>query len=264
MSLADHYADAGLAGRIRAALPPEIKPESIAPLDEFHIRGLDATLELIQLSEFREGDHILDIGSGLGGPARMLSRITGAKVTGVDLTPAFVDIANELSERLNMGDRTYFQVGNAVDLPFGPASFEGAWMQHVSMNIADKGALFRGIDRVLKPGGRLVCQEVVQLAPDVAYPTPWASDARQSFLASADGLREAISDAGFEVLVWKEDTERAIAWFEDSKDEPIPPLSLRLMMGEHAVPRFKNVYKNLKEAKIGVILAVLQSKRARP
>lgn len=154
-----HYGRGDLLGRLRAALladgvdPDHPSVEALAPYDHFHGRGLEATEELADMLEVSASDHILDIGSGIGGPARYIARRFGARVTGIDLTAELCDVARHLTQVLGLEDRVDFKQGDALALPFADASFDGAYSMNVSMNIRDKAGFYAEIHRVLRPGG---------------------------------------------------------------------------------------------------------------
>ncbi|MFX8312575.1 methyltransferase domain-containing protein, partial [Acinetobacter baumannii] len=86
----------------------------------------------------KEGSHVLDVGSGFGGPARFLSNAFGWRVTGVDLTPEYVEIADYLTGRTGQTDLVSFQCASALELPFNDLEFDHALTQHVGMNIDNK------------------------------------------------------------------------------------------------------------------------------
>jgi SAM-dependent methyltransferase len=155
-----HYDGPGLVDRIKAALAP-IAPEDqpltvprLAMLDQFHTRRILATAELAGAAGLKAGDHVLDLGCGIGGPARYLASMFGCTVTGVDLSPSFVDAATYLTARRGLDDRVTFKVGDALNLPFDEGAFDAVFPRHVAMNIADRAALYGEVRRVLKSGGK--------------------------------------------------------------------------------------------------------------
>src|SRR5579863_1746522 len=199
-----HYSATGLTDRIKAALAT-ITPESqaltvaqLAPLDQFHTRGILATGELAAAARLDPSTRVLDLGCGLGGPARYLAATFGCKVTGIDLSPAFIDAATYLTARSSLSDRVTFQVGNALNPPFDDASFDAVFLQHVAMNVEDRTTLYAEVRRILAPGGRLATYDLVLRDGDIVYPTPWARDASASFLLSEIDTRSALEAAGYQ------------------------------------------------------------------
>ena len=166
--ITNHYTSGDLLARLEAQLredgvePSHATAEALAPYDHFHGRGLEATEEMAALLRVAGTDHILDVGSGLGGPARYLARRFGCRVSGIDLTAEFCDVARHLTAHLGLEERVSIRQGDALAMPFGDAAFDGAYSMNVSMNIADKRALYREIHRVIKPGAWLMLSEVTQ------------------------------------------------------------------------------------------------------
>jgi len=219
-----HYTRVDLLSRLDAMLRDDgVEPEratatELAPYDQFHGRGIEATEELGAALAPKAGDRILDVGSGLGGPARWLATQYGCRVTGVDLTPEFVAVARTLSRRLGLEGRVDFQTADALDLPFAAATFDGAYSMNVSMNIADKDGFYRSIHRVLKPGAPLVLSEVARGGTGtLAFPTPWAATSASSFLATSDATRNGLIAAGFDVIRFDETREQALAFAARSR-----------------------------------------------
>lgn len=213
------YATSGLLARLESALrddgidPAHPTIDALAPYDHFHGRGLEATEDMAALHVIQSTDHLLDVGSGLGGPARWLSARFGCRVTGIDLTPEFCAIAEHLTRLVGLEDRVHFRVGNALAMPFGDATFDGAFSMFVSMNIEDKTGLYREIRRVLRPNGWLVLSEVARgTEGDVSYPMPWAVTPAESFLATVEGTRTALQAAGFEIGALRTDLQRVQAF----------------------------------------------------
>ena len=214
-----HYSSGELLERLRAALAAEgVDPdrptvEQLAPFDHFHGRGLEATQDAASLVAPTAADHILDVGSGIGGPARYFAQRFGCRVAGIDLTAEFCQVARVLTRAVGFAGRVTFHQGNALATPFADASFDGAYSMNVSMNIADKAALYREIRRVLKPGAWFVLAEIAQgPAGAPTYPTPWAKTAATSFLATPQETRDALAAAGF-TIVKSRDTAAQVAAF---------------------------------------------------
>jgi SAM-dependent methyltransferase len=263
-SVETHYARAGLAGIIDKALleagadvdHPDL--EALAAVDHFHTRGLDATRELFQRAGFAAGDHVLDIGSGLGGPARYLAHSHGCKVTGLDLTPAYCEIAERLTTRAGLSEQVRFHQGNALEMPFADAVFDGAYTQHVNMNIADKPLLIREIRRVLKSGGRFVMHEILAgNSQPLMFPLPWARTPDISFLTREDELRELLTGNGFSIEQWEDQTAQAakffIAMLAHIDSEGPPPVGLHLLMGADIKDMLANYLYNLEQGRLKVL-----------
>jgi ubiquinone/menaquinone biosynthesis C-methylase UbiE len=198
-----HYGAAGLADRIKSALAVIAAENQILtvaqlePLDQFHTRGILATGELARATGVDASTRMLDVGCGIGGPARYLAATFGCSATGVDLSPSFIDAAKYLTARCGLSDRVTFQAGDALRLPFDDGSFDVVFLQHVAMNIEDRAALYAEAHRMLTPGGRAAIHDVVLRDGDVHYPTPWARDASTSFLLRENDTRDALEKAGF-------------------------------------------------------------------
>ena len=204
--LAEHYTHGALGEAIDRTLsamgkdPQAPSVDDLAPIDEFHTGGRPATLGLFEQCGFAPGMHILDIGSGLGGPARICANICGAQVTGIDLTPEYVETAIELSRRTGFAGRTGFRQASALELPFDAGAFDGAYLLHVGMNIADKARLFREIRRLLRPGAVFGIYDIMRLAAgEPTYPLPWASQPETSHVVTPAEYREALQGAGFRI-----------------------------------------------------------------
>ena len=159
-------------------------------------------------------DRVLDIGSGLGGPARLLARQVGCHVVGLDLTPELCEVATDLTRRVHLEDRVEIRQGDALDLPFDDGSFDLAWTQHASMNIADKPRLYAETRRILRPGGRLALFDIIGATDGPLHlPVPWAEDASVSALIPTDELRTILTEAGFTIRTWDDLTEDAAAFY---------------------------------------------------
>jgi ubiquinone/menaquinone biosynthesis C-methylase UbiE len=267
-----HYSRGDLLSRLDAALredgvdPEHPSIEALAPYDQFHGRGLEATLEVAAMMQAGPADHILDIGSGIGGPARYFANRFGCRVSGIDLTSEFCEVARHLTRLLKLEQRVTFEVGDALAMPFGDASFGGAYSMNVSMNIADKGALYREIHRVLKPGGWLVLSEVAKgEGGQLDFPTPWAASAHTSFLSTPEETRRGLRDAGFDVMRLRNTLEEAKAFGARSRamverGEKPPHRAVILIHGEVAAQATANTSRGLSEARI-VPIEVLARKR---
>jgi sarcosine/dimethylglycine N-methyltransferase len=262
----DHYRATGLTERLKTALmvlgpqDARLTPEQLGALDQFHTRGLAATAELAKLAGITADMSVLDVGSGVGGPARFLAATYSCRVTGVDLSEAFVDAARYLTERTAQSGQVSFQTGSALALPFDDGRFDVALLQHVAMNISDRAGLYREIRRVLKRGGRFATYDLVLKSGEPHYPVPWARTPATSFLLSAAATREAIEPAGFRTLTWQDDSETAKAWITQLRASGPPPSpNLGVVMGPDFAQLSANLGRNLMESRLGVLTAVFEA-----
>ena len=188
---------------------------------------------------------LLDIGSGLGGPARYFVRHHGCDVTGIDLTEEFVAVARSLSRRLSMEGKVRFQQGSATAMPFPDTSFDAATLIHVGMNIADKRMVFREVRRVLVPGGIFGIYDQMREAPgNLTYPLPWATTRAASFVDEPETYKRLLTEAGFEIIWERRCREDALAAFQrqplPQPGAALPPLGLHVTMGPGIIERGAN------------------------
>lgn len=269
-AVADHYTHGALIDALRRAVeatglsPDTLTAADLAPADEFHIGGRQATLAFIDRLGFGPGDHLLDIGCGIGGPARCFADTVGCRVTGIDLTPDYVEAAATLSGWVGLGDRLDFRQGSALALPFEDAAFDGAYMLHVGMNIADKAALFAEVARAVKPGGTFGLFDIMRTGDGaLAYPVPWARDAATSFVETPARYRVALEGAGFEIVAERDRRAFALSVFaalkanaakaaKGTKAGP-PPLGLHIVMGADAPAKVANMIANVEAGRMAPV-----------
>lgn len=266
----EHYTRSDLGSVILTALEKagkdieHLTPEDLAPVDEFHIRGRRATLELAQAAGVDSTKRVLDVGSGVGGTSRCLAREFGCRVTGIDLTDEYCRTATMLSKRIGLAELVDYSQGDATNLPFPDASFDIVWTEHVAMNIPDKPALYREMYRVLKPGGTLAIYDILAgPSGPVMFPVPWARTPDSSFLVTPEELRDLLEKSGFNVTAWSDTTEAARAWFvslaEKIRKDGLPPLGFHLLLGSDFQVMAQNQRRNLEEGRI--LLAQVVAKR---
>lgn len=260
----EHYTRGDLATAIFDALtaagidPVKLRPEDLSPVDEFHIRGRHATLELARSARLNETMHILDVGSGVGGPSRCLAMEFGCRVTGLDLTAEYCRVARILADRLGIGNLVSYKQGDALDMPFDDDSFDVVWTQHTAMNISDKPKLYAEIGRILKPGGKLAIYDVlVGNGGPVRFPVPWAREPSISFLVSPEEMRMLLREEGFEILSWRDTTGLGREWFravrQKRQDRGPYPLGIHLLLGPDFQDMTRNLVRNLEEKRIALI-----------
>ncbi len=256
-----HYGTPRLLERIIDALekkgldPAMISCGDLYPFDQLHGRGLAATQDHARHAGIRANMNVLDLGCGVGGCSRYLASVIGCRVTGVDLTEEYVNVARELAARCGLSDKIEVRQANALQLPFQNDTFDHVWSHNVTMNISDKVGLIREIARVLKSGGRFSCAELAQGvggAPE--FPVPWASDPSYSFLATPAEMRSSIEQGGLRILEQLDFTEANRAYVRENqaraaRGEP-PVQDNRVTMGDDFVVRVRNAGKATVEGKL--------------
>ncbi|SKA33669.1 Ubiquinone/menaquinone biosynthesis C-methylase UbiE [Enhydrobacter aerosaccus] len=261
-----HYASRSLVDSVLAAvdeaLPSQPKPTDLAPLDQFHAGGLEASRMLATLAGLAPGQRVLDVGCGIGGPARFLAETFGCSVVGIDLTAEYCRLAEALTQRVGLADKVSFRPADALDLPFDAASFDAVWTQHVAMNIADRPRLYREIHRVLRPGGKLALYDAVAGSGDPLFPVPWARDASTSFLLTPEALRTVLEQSGFAIVAWRDVTPEASRWFAARAGATPQKLGLHLLMGPDFRTMAVNFGRSVLEGRVGLLMAVAQKSTA--
>jgi len=265
--VAQHYGSDGIAERVLAALraasgaDAPVTVEALAPADHFHGRGVLATAELATLLDPQPGEHLIDIGSGIGGPARWIAAKYDVQVTGVDLTPEFCAAARTLTAAAGLADRVRSLDGSALALPVPDATFDRAYSHNVMMNIADKAQFFREAFRVLRPGGVFALAGACSgPGGDLHFPVPWATTAAESFLATPEEVRDALVAAGFEIVSFGR---------SDGRPQPavprVPPegastitLGIQFILGDRVREMMANTARNVAEERTTTIEALLR------
>jgi ubiquinone/menaquinone biosynthesis C-methylase UbiE len=260
-----HYTRGGLLESVLAAIraaghdPDALDPEALGPAEEFHSLGRPATIALADAAGISGTDSVVDVGSGLGGPARLLARRYGCRVVGVDLTQELCEVAADLTRRVGLTDRVEIRQGDALAMPFADESFDVAWTQHVSMNIEDKRGLFGEMRRVTRRGGRLAFFDILA-GPEqpIHFPVPWAESAATSFLASIDTTREVLAQSGWTIRVWTDVTEEAAKFYDQLASAPPSapsPLGLHLLI-PNMPAKGANLRRNVDEGRIRIVRCV--------
>ncbi len=266
--VAQHYQVGTVGERILEALEKagkdrdRLTPSDLAPVDEFHIRGREATEELARIAELDASTRVLDVGCGIGGSCRYLATTFGCEATGLDVTPEYVETARMLSSRVGLAEKTDFREGSALELPFDGESFDAVWTEHVQMNIAAKRQFYGEIARVLRPGGKFLFHDVFAgEGGDVHFPVPWAETAEISHLARPGDVREILGELGFGELQWQDKTEASNVWFRAALDRmragERPLVGIHLLMGKTAPVKLQNMARNLEDGRVAVVQAAL-------
>ena len=269
-SVSDHYLHGYLLKAIEAALPAlgksieTVTIEDLAPVDEFHIGGRQATDNLIEQLNFSEQHHVLDVGCGLGGATRYVANKHNNRVTGIDLTPEYIETGKALCHWLKLDKLITLEQGSALSMPFQDNIFDGGYMLHVGMNIENKALLFSEIYRVLRPGAYFGVYDVMrQKEGELIYPVPWATEHCTSKLSTPVQYKQALNHAGFEVTKENNRRDFALEFFKqlrkkvEAGDGP-PPLGIHILMQESTSTKIKNMIDNITEGYIAPVEIIAQ------
>jgi len=216
------------------------------------------------MAAVRSSERVIDIGSGLGGPSRYLAAKYDCRVFGIDLSPTFVEASTFLAERSGLADKVTYRCADAMVLPFEDRHFDLAWTQHVAMNIGNRAQLYGEVHRVLRPGGRFAIYDIVAGETEpLIFPVPWSRGPETSFLLSPASMRAALEQQGFRIAAWIDQSDAAVAWFEQQRKtppatSPQAALGLHLAMGPDFPAMAANLERNLREKRIGLIQTVAE------
>jgi ubiquinone/menaquinone biosynthesis C-methylase UbiE len=230
--------------------------DDLAPVDEFHIGGRQASEHFLDQLNLTPEKHVLDVGCGLGGPARFVASRYRCRVDGIDLTPEYIETGRVVCGWLGLNDRISLHQGSALSMPFADGAFDSAYMLHVGMNIEDKAKLCSEVRRVLRPGALFGIYDVMKAGGDeLSFPVPWATTAASSFMASPAQYRSALQAAGFEIIAELDRRDFAIAFFDQQRAKTMaaggpPPLGLHVLMGRNAPDRMQNMIQNIAKGRI--------------
>jgi len=235
--------------------------DDLAPIDEFHTRGRESTIEVAELANIKASDLILDVGCGLGGTARHLSQKYKCKVVGIDLTEEYISVGNRLTELVGLNDFVDLRQASALDIPYENEKFDIVWTEHVQMNIADKNQFYSEIARVLKPGGSMLFHDIFRGYGDPPfYPAPWAEDESISALATEIEVRSIIEQVGLKIDHWIVKVKESIQFFKSVskriETDGLPPIGIHLLMGDNAKDKLENYVRNLSEDRVSVALGM--------
>jgi sarcosine/dimethylglycine N-methyltransferase len=259
-AVARHYGNDGIAARVIAALraasgaDAAVTPDNLAQFDHFHGRGLAGTREIAARLALKPGERLVDIGSGIGGPARWFAATSGVQVTGVDLTPEFCDAAEALNAATRLAGQVRIVQGSALALPLADAAFDAGYSQNVVMNIADKLLFYREAFRVLRPGGRLALSNLCAgPAGEPYFPAPWATTGDTSFLQTPEAMRTDLAAAGFEIVDFRDITPEMVEaqrrFRERSGNGDAPVVAVDIIMGERAAEMKRNAARTIEDGR---------------
>ena len=269
-TVSEHYSNKGLLDKIYRGLEKlgidknQLTQSDLSSFDEFHIGGSEGTLMLAEKLTMNASSSVLDIGCGIGGPARFLSSEFGCKVSGIDLTADFVNTGNSLTDQVGLSDKVKLIEASALNIPFADNSFDVSYMIHVGMNIADKDVLFSEAFRVTKPGGVFGIYDVMLLGNcELQYPLPWAVEEDGNAIASATDYISALIKAGFSLKHEDDKTDFANGFFEKMSasmgtSEGPPPVGLHLLMGDLTTQKIRNMAKLIKSGIIAPKILILE------
>ena len=264
-SVAEHYTHGQLLDRILGGItsigktPDTVTVDDLAPVDEFHIGGRQASEDFIGQLELSADDHTLDVGCGIGGTSRFVADRFGCRVTGIDLTPEFVTTGQTLCDWVGLSGLVELYQGDATAMPFADESFDAAFMLHVGMNIADKAGLFEEVYRQIKPGVFFGVYGVMQTGDEpLTYPVPWSSVPGTSSLASQEQYIAALEQAGFHIIKIRDRREFAAEFFEETRRRMeqaggSPPLGVHIAMGESAPVKISNMVENISAGRVSPV-----------
>lgn len=257
-AIADHWGKGDVYSLILETMklagidPSSVTIEQLAPVDHFHARGFPATVELADALSIRRGDRLVDIGCGLGGPARYFAKRFGCHVAGIDITAPFVDAANRLSALVGMEDVVACRHGDGQKLPYGDNSFDGGYTQHVTMNIPDRGAFFSEAFRVLKPGAFFALTEHgLGEVGDPHHPVPWSEDGSGAYLMRPADTIAALEDAGFSEIAATDIGEKHLKGYHSAialaEKGEAPVFGTHILLGKQAPQIVRNAARNIEE-----------------
>ena len=264
-AVAAHYTHGTLLSSIREGVrrlgktPDTVTVDDLGQVDEFHIGGRGATQRLLDQLDLTAADRVLDVGCGLGGASRFAAKHYGCRVTGVDLTPEYVETGAELCSWVGLGDRITLEQGDATATPYPDGTFDKAYVMHVGMNIADKGAIASELCRVLRPGGRVGIYDIMRVGDgDLVFPVPWAATAADSHVASPAEYKVALAAAGLRVIAEHDRGSFALEFFAELQARATgaggpAPLGLHILMGTTAPEKVRNMIENVSQNRIAPI-----------
>ena len=264
-SITEHYTHGRLLDQILRGVeaigktPETVTVDDLAPVDEFHIGGRQASEDFINQLELSGDDHTLDVGCGIGGTARFVASRFGCRVTGIDLTPEFVSTGQSLCDWVGLSGKVKLRQGDATGMPFDNESFDAAFMLHVGMNIANKAGLFKEVHRLIKPGSKFGIYDVMKISDEaLTYPVPWSSEPGTSSLGTQEQYMKELEQAGFSINKIRDRREFAAEFFAKARRQMeqaggAPPLGVHIAMGDSAPVKISNMVENIAAGRVSPI-----------
>jgi len=263
--VSQHYTHGNLVAAIRGGVESlgktinSMTVDDLAPVDEFHIGGRQASEDFLSQLDLTSEKQVLDVGCGLGGAARFVASHYGCQVTGIDLTPEFIETGKVLCGWVGLDSRISLRQGSALEMPFADRAFDRAYMLHVAMNIDDKAKLCSEVSRVLRPNSLFGIYDVMRIGDgELTYPVPWAMTAASSAVATPAQYREALERAGFAVVAERNRRDFALAFFDQLRAKTAaaggpPPLGLHVLMGRNTPDKVQNMIANISTGRIAPV-----------
>lgn len=260
-----HYTHGNLVAAIRSGLGAlgktvnSVTVDDLAPVDEFHIGGRQASEDFLSQLNLTPENHVLDVGCGLGGAARFVASRYGCQVTGIDLTPEYVETAKVVCGWVGLDSRISLHQGSALAMPFADRVFDRAYMLHVGMNVDDKARLCSEVSRVLRPNALFGIYDVMRTGDgELTYPVPWATTSASSAVAKPAQYREALERAGFDVIAERNRHDFALAFFDRLRARAAaagdpPPLGLHILMGRNTPDKVQNMIENVSSGRLAPV-----------
>jgi ubiquinone/menaquinone biosynthesis C-methylase UbiE len=264
-----HYTHGNLVAAIQSGIESlgkttnSITVDDLAPVDEFHIGGRQASEDFLSQLDLSPEKHVLDVGCGLGGTARFVASRYGCQVTGIDLTPEFVETGKVLCRWVGLDNRISLHQGSALAMPFADRAFDRAYMLHVGMNIEDKTTLCSEVSRVLRSGALFGIYDVMRTGEgELAYPVHWAETNATSAVAEPEHYKEALRAAGFVIIKERNRRDFAIAFYDQMRAKAAasggpPPFSIHILM-RNSPNKVKNMIENVSTGRVSPVELIAQ------
>ncbi|MEO8038682.1 MAG: methyltransferase domain-containing protein [Betaproteobacteria bacterium] len=174
--------------------------DTLKDLDQDHFGGIEANDILIERAGMQARHLVLDVCSGMGGPARYFAHRVGCRVVGLDLTQSRFAAAQRLTQLVHLEELVTFRHGNALAMPFDSASFDVVVGQEAWCHVPDKSRLIGECARVVKPGGVIAFTDILRRA-SLTPPDKLRIESGMAFqdLETLDGYRDLLAAHGFDL-----------------------------------------------------------------